>query len=345
MKKKFISSIAIAVVLAGTVGVTGASATTSEITLDMTSMTMPTVPALQTGDSITLKVTGLTGNQGIYASICKADVTSATKATLCDPDQAHMAWINAGGAMGSSSPVTGGTFPVTAAFQSVDCTVVACVIYVRADHLNTGDASLTRKIDVSFNPGGSSSTPDVVTGTAGGNVMIANVPHDLRYQTPITFDLETESGLPVTLTSLTDDCAVNGFVVTALTGSGVCAIGVTTTGNGTYAAVNINYPFYLKPAIQKISGKFPKVSKFVEGKSFTIKRSRFVSNMDDTVYVRSNSRKVCVVKTSANGWLIKAVAPGRCYLTASSKADPGGKWGKTEKKTSFTVNAKKSAKK
>lgn len=340
MKKKIIGSIAMALVLSGTVGVTAASATTNEITLDMTSMTMPTVPALQTGDSITLKITGLTGSQGVYASICKQDVTSATKGTLCDSDQAHQTWINAGGAMGSSSPVTGGTFPVAAAFQSVDCTVVTCVIYVRADHLNSGDGSLTRKIPVTFNPGGSSSTPDAVTGTAGGNTMTANVPHDLRYQTPITFELSTASGLPVTLTSLTDDCAVNGFVVTALAGTGVCAIGVTTSGNGTYAAVNINYPFYLKPAIQKITGKFPKVSGFVAGEKFTIKRSRFVSNMDDTVYVRSNSRKVCVVKTSDNGWLIKAVAPGRCYLTAFSKADVNGRWIYVEKKTNFKVNKK-----
>lgn len=341
MKRKFIGSLAIALALTGTVGVTAASATTNTITLDMTSMTMPTVPALQTGDSITLRVTGLTGSQGIYASICKADVTSSTKTTLCDTDQAHMAWINAGGSPGSSSPSTGGTFPVSAAFQSVDCTVVACVIYVRADHLNTGDGSLTRKINVSFNPGGSSSTPDTVTGTAGGDTMTANVPHDLRYQTPITFDLSTASGLPVTLTSLTPDCAVNGFVVTALAAEGVCAIGVTTAGNGTYAPVNINYPFYLKPAIQTLSGKFPKVTTFVVGHTFVIKRNRFTSSLDQTVYVRSNSRTICVVNTTAKGWTVKAVAAGTCYLTASSNADASGKWNKVEKKTSFKVTAKK----
>ena len=341
MKFKLIGSALLSLTLASTMAVAPASAATNIVTLDMTSMTMPTVPDLQTGDSITFRVTGLTGNQGIYAVICKSGVTGANYSTYCDQNQAHQAWVNIAGGMGASAASVGGTFTVSATYQNVDCTIEDCIIYVSADHNNSGNQALSRIIPLTFVPGGSASTPDVVTGTAGGNTMTANVGHNLRYQTPITFDLETESGLPVTLESLTPDCAVDGNVVTALAASGVCAIAATTTGNGTYAAVNINYPFYLKPAVQTLSGKFPKISSLSAGSSFKIKRTWFTSNLDQNVYVRSNSRTVCVVNTTAQGWTVKAVAKGTCHLTASSNADADGKWNKVEKKTSFKVIAKK----
>lgn len=336
-KSKFVSALLITGLF--TVGVlTPTFAADRPITLDMTSFTMPTVAGLQTGDSITLKISGLTGSQGVYASLCRSDVTSATKATLCDTDQSRMAWITATGGFGSAAASAGGVITAVNAFGDVNCLIDSCSIYVRGDHNNTSAFQLVRKIPVTFISGGAIKAKDSVTGTAGTFTLTPNVPNDLYYRTPITFNLTAASGLKITLKSLTPDCAVDKMKVYAVAGNTVCAIAATTSGNDIYQPLNVNFPFYTHPLTQSVSVAWPE-GPLVKGTVTTIKR--VFSNFRIPVNLVSSDTAVCTVRGDSKKWYVTARNIGTCILTATAPADPSvaHRWTSGSSQVSLTVKS------
>lgn len=270
---------------------------------------------LRSGDSVTLSVTGLTGTVGVYASVCKAGATQMDIPSPCD--NATVSWITELG--GGGSTAGSATFVVSSSFSGVDCTVDTCVIYVRGDHLNSSNYALIRAIPLSFLTGGPVRTADTATATYGTTTLAPNQAGNLKYRTPITLTVVAESGLPVTLSSLTGDCVVTGNVVSALIGDGVCAIAATTSGNDTYAPLSVNFPFYVGLGDQSILvGKFNRHLK--AGRALTIPNSTIQSTFKDTVTLTSATPTVCQVKSVSGAWRLSAMKRGICTLQASAPA-------------------------
>ena len=319
--KSVVTAFLVSAVLSG--GMSTSFAATQTQTLDMTSMTMPTFAAVRAGDVLTLKISGLSGSDGVYVSVCDKTVSSATKGTLCDTNQAHMAWITPDGGQGSSAGATGGAITIA---DTLDCKTTACVLYVRGDHNNSAAYQLIRKIDLVFASGGVAKLTDAVTGTASGVTMTPNVPHDLTYRVPVTFSLTTSSGLAVTLTSLTPDCSVAGNVVTALAGETVCAIQATTSGNDTYSALKVNFPFYTHSLVQQATIAWPTATSFQTSAVAMFRRVK----TNAALYPRltSTTPKICKASTVGPKWKLVAVKAGTCTVVVSSPADktPAKRW-------------------
>ena len=279
---------------------------------------------VKAGDQITVTATGLTGTVGIYASLCKAGVGAQAVPTDCDPDQSHMVWITGTGTPGStkdSGKITALTSWTSSTGTKVDCLVDSCVVYIRGDHNNTTNYSLIRALPIGFaaGVGGVVKKADVATATLDGVSVKANVPGTLLYRVPVQLVVTAQSGLPVTLKSLTPDCSVSGSTITALTGKGVCAIAATTAGNDEYAAFTaaVNFPFYLKPATQTIAAKLA-AKKVVLGKKLLIKKSQLVSDKAEAVALTSLSPRICTVQEVAAGWAVSGKKAGACKLQADS---------------------------
>ena len=281
---------------------------------------------VKAGDTISLSVTGLTGSVGVYASLCKGAASAMAAPTDCDPDQTHMVWITGTGAQGSnkdSGKITAVASFTAASGTKVDCLVDACVIYVRGDHNNSSDYSLIRTIALTFAAGGGVvKKTDVPTATFNGVAAQPNVPGNLTYRVPATLVVTAASGLPVTLKSLTPDCAVDGTKITALKGAGVCAIAAVTTGNDTYAAFSaaVNFPFYLHQGAQVVTSTLA-LKKIVWGAPVTVKASAFASDMGEDIVLTSSTPGACVVIPKDGGWTVAGVNTGTCSLVATGPAD------------------------
>ena len=315
--KSVLTALLVSVIVTG--GMSTSFAATQTQTLDMTSFTMPTFASVRAGDVLTLKISGLNGTEGVYVSVCDKTVTSATKSTLCDSDQAHMAWITADGANHSAAGSSGGAITIADTFGDVDCKKTACALYVRGDHNNPTAYQLARKIDLAFATGGVSKLADSVTGTAGGMTMTPNVPHTLTYRTPVKFKLTAKSRLKISLTSLTPDCSVSGYVVTALAGATQCAIQATTAGNATYSPLKVNFPFYTEAMQQKVKIAWPAL--------VTLKRfgsanfNRMKTNVDVYPELASITPPICDFTVVDTKWKLTAFTPGTCTVVATSPAD------------------------
>ena len=107
------------------------------------------------GDTVTVTLTGVPADQGVYVRLCKGTLAEATQAR---PIQCfgQGAWVSMStaqqgfGAGNAGAPVA---LAVQARFDTVDCTVDACGIHIRRDHNGgSNDYSLDRFIPVTFAP-------------------------------------------------------------------------------------------------------------------------------------------------------------------------------------------------
>ena len=275
---------------------------------------------LKNGDKITVTMSGLQAGQGVYASVCKQGATAMTIPAPCD--NSTTAWITTTGDQGSVKNVA--TITVNASFDTVNCLVDACVVFVRGDHLNKTDNSLIRTVALGFVGGGTARTKDTATLTYGTKTLQPNEGGDLLYRTPVTISVVAASGLPVTLRALSPNCALDSNVVTALAGTGTCAIAATTAGTDTIAPLFVNFPFYLAPAKHIVVAKFPQ-KKLVLGKTVKVAASAITTNLAQAVTLASLTPKVCTVATTTGGWNVTGKRVGGCRLAASSLEEPG-KW-------------------
>ena len=282
--------------------------------------------SLQSGAKVTVTVTGLTGTLGVYTSVCKKGASAQDTPTPCDA--ASQTWITATGDQGSAK--NSATFTANSSFNGVNCLVDACVIYVRGDHNNAKDYSLIRTVALGFVGGGAAKIKDTAVARFGLAEAKPNVPDTLYYRQPVDLFVNSISGLKVTLKSMTADCTVDGNTITALSGTGSCAIAATTEGNDTYAPLNVNFPYYLKPAVQHITAYWP-TGKLKLGATAQIDTADLTSSLAQKVSLVSKS-KSCTVSVNKDGWSVKATKVGACQLVASASAQ-ADKW------TAATVRA------
>lgn len=296
---------------------------------------------LRSGDNVTVTVSGLSGNLGVYVSVCKAAAGPMDVPSICD--QASTQWVTSGTPGSATSPVSitvqssfdGKASPSAPTATTVNCLAESCVVYARGDHNNRGDYSLIRVVPLAFAAGGRVRTADSATASYGTTTLQPNQAGRLDYRTPVYLRVATKSGAKATLSSLTPDCAVNGQVVTALKGVGVCAIAATTRGNNTYAPLSVNFPFYLNPAVQTIAATWPKPSSRKVGGSLTLRSSAFKTSMEQPVAL-STSDAACTVSATSGGWTVRFVAKGNCTLTAFA-AEKQDKWTSATARTTYVV--------
>ena len=251
----------------------------------------------------------------MYIQQCIAPVGTARPVTCSDTLQL---WVSANGEPGtisSTGPIAmkvAGT--ITGKGISVDCTTVQCGLFFRRDHTATADTSEDKFLPISFTKGATAPVlaADEITVTLNGKALVRNVPSNLAYRADAKIVATAKSGLPVTFTSLTPDCAYTDGTFVALKGAGQCALAYSTAGNTTIAAAAGNFPFILTPGVQKLERA---TKSLVKGKP---KLMPAESNFGTPISYKSITKN-CVVESN----LVQANKSGLCKIkvTAPAKAD------------------------
>jgi len=259
--------------------------------------------------------TKFTTKGGMYMQQCVAPVAGARPATCSDDLQL---WVSANGEVGSISATGPIAFKVASQISSrgvnVDCTKTSCGIFFRLDRSATADTSEDLFLPITFREGPAAPVlpADVVTVTLNGKQLTRNVPMNLAYRQNAKIVATAQSGLPITLTSLTPECSYADGVLTALKGAGQCALAHRTAGNDKVAASSANYPFILEPGTQKVE-RPTKVLKVGKPKAMPAE-----SNFGETISYKSLSKN-CRVELN----LIQAQKRGSCTVVATAPAKEG----------------------
>ena len=267
------------------------------------------------GATINGGFTKFTDKGGMYMQQCIAPVAGARPATCSDELQL---WISTKGEVGSVSATGPIAFKVASTITgrgvSVDCTKTSCGLFFRLDRSATADTSEDLFLPITFRAGAAAPVlpADVVTVTLNGKQLTRNVPMNLAYRQKTKIVATSQSGLPVTLTSLTPECSYSDGVLTALKGAGQCALAHRTAGNDKVAASSANYPFILEPGTQKVERATKELKK---GKP---KAMPAETNFGETISYKSLSKN-CRVELN----LIEAQKRGICTIVATAPAKEG----------------------
>lgn len=267
------------------------------------------------GATINGGFTKFTDKGGMYMQQCIAPVAGARPATCSDELQL---WISAKGEVGSVSATGPIAFKVASTITgrgvSVDCTKTSCGLFFRLDRSATADTSEDLFLPITFRAGAAAPVlpADVVTVTLNGKQLTRNVPMNLAYRQNTKIVATSQSGLPITLTSLTPECSYADGVLTALKGAGQCALAHRTAGNDKVAASSANYPFILEPGTQKVERATKELKK---GKP---KAMPAETNFGEVITYKSLSKN-CRVELN----LIEAQKRGICTIVATAPAKEG----------------------
>jgi hypothetical protein len=259
--------------------------------------------------------TKFTDKGGMYMQQCIAPMAGARPATCSDELQL---WISTKGEVGSISATGPIAFKVASTITgrgvSVDCTKKSCGLFFRLDRSATADTSEDLFLPITFRAGAAAPVlpADVITVTLNGKQLTRNVPMNLAYRQSTKIVATSQSGLPVTLTSLTPECSYADGVLTALKGAGQCALAHRTAGNDKVAASSANYPFILEPGTQKVE-RATKELKVGKPKAMPAE-----SNFGETISYKSLSKN-CRVELN----LIEAQKRGICTVVATAPAKEG----------------------
>lgn len=250
---KFIRTIAaVGIAFAATLVATPADAAT------FTWSSRPLTNLDPAGTRITGSFTNFPTKSGLYIFQCvKAKVAGERPAIDTCFD---LAWVTAAGGQGATSAKDPISFTLKAQYstatKSIDCSIEECGVFFRYDRSAGTDTSEDFFLPMTF---AASTTPamaktiDSIVLALNGVTLTKNVPVNLGYRAKAAINATASSGLPVIVTSATPDCTYANGELTALKGSGVCALSVSTEGNATYDVARANYPFILVPGNQKIA--------------------------------------------------------------------------------------------
>jgi hypothetical protein len=153
---------------------------------------------------------------------------------------------------------------------------------------------------------------DVLSVTANGVALAPSVASNLAYRSEVKIIATVASGLPTELVSLTSDCVVRDGSITALKGSGECALNVKTAGSASVEPTSAIYPFRLGLGDQSIK-VFPLTLK-VKAKLSLPAQSSFGQNIK---YV-TESKNCRITRNTVLG-----VKKGSCRFTASAAGQDG----------------------
>lgn len=252
--------------------------------------------------------------KGLYIQQCNEPVGTA-RPTICSGSiQIWISDTGRGAAKSTDSVTIKPTTTITGPTGTVDCTKAACGLFFQVDRFGPNDTSEDKFMRITFAEGtaGPTLAPDVFTVTANGMPLVRNVPSNLTYRSEVTIVATAASGLPTEVTSLNANCVIRDGKISALKGSGDCALNVKAAGNATVAPTSTIYPFILGLGDQTIRA-FPLKLK-VNARLSLPAQSSFGQNI---VYL-TESKNCRAVRNTVQG-----VKKGSCRITASSAGQDG----------------------
>ena len=252
--------------------------------------------------------------KGLYIQQCNEPV-GAARPTICS--DTVQVWVSdtAMGATKSTGSITiKPTTIITGRSGTVDCTKVTCGLFFQVDRFGPTDTSEDKFMPITFAAGlAATSLPlDIFTVTADGTPLVRNVASELTYRSAVAIVATAASGLPTEVLSLTDDCVVRDGFITALKGSGDCALNVKTAGNETIAPTSAIYPFRVGLGEQSINAF--RLTLKVKKKLSLPAQSSFGQNIK---YV-TESKNCRITRNTVLG-----VKKGPCRITASAAGRDG----------------------
>jgi len=266
------------------------------------SATAYTVTATNATGSTTQTFT-LTVSRATQATL---SITSLTTSSKDYPYEQALSITTSGG---SGSGAT--TFAITSGGSASNCALSnsTSTATITATTIGTCRIQATKAAD---------STYDEIT-SAAATFIFDKTSQSITFTTPLPMRFggfnqsvtpTASSSLTVTLTSTsTGICTVAGFVITAV-GSGTCSITASQAGNSNYlAAFDVIRTFGILKATQSISFTTP--SAMTVGESNQSVSPTSSSSL--TVTLTSTTLDICTVA----GFVITAVSPGTCSITAS----------------------------
>ena len=248
--------------------------------------------------------------KGLYIQQCNEPVAGA-RPTICS--DTVQVWVSDSGAPGTVKSTSGITIKptviITGRSGSADCSKVTCGLFFRVDHLAPADVSEDKFLPMAFAAGTAAPAlaSDVFTVTADGQALTKNVPSNISYRKSVQIAVTTQSGLTAEVTSSTADCTYSAGVLTALKGSGICAIDVKTSGSATFAPTPANYPFYVGLGEQSIATIATSVK---VGKKLSLPAE---STFGEKIVYKTSSKNCQVSKG-----ILKGIKKGSCVVTATA---------------------------
>ncbi|MEN9687186.1 MAG: hypothetical protein RL381_198 [Actinomycetota bacterium] len=128
------------------ISISGANAATKVTVLNQNSVS-------KKNPVVTLKVSGLPQDHGIYVIQCMAPDKAKTAPTSCNPSETGKLWISnvaSDQKMGAKSGTGKITMKVDKYFKGGDCLHTTCVLYVKSDHNAPSDRSEDQWIPFKF---------------------------------------------------------------------------------------------------------------------------------------------------------------------------------------------------
>ena len=136
--------------------------------------------------------------------------------------------------------------------------------------------------------------------------MSQKAPITLAYRAPGLLIASAKSGSAITAISYAPACSLQNNIVTALKGTGVCDIAVTSAGNASYSPITIHYPIYLALGSDGILHKaYPT----------TMKIYKSVMLKNDSLFGEKLKFKTTSKTCSVNGNKLIALKRGACLVS------------------------------
>jgi hypothetical protein len=264
------------------------------------------------GATINIMLLGVPSKGGLYIQQC-VEAAAGTRPTVCN--EAVQLWIST---LPRSSflPTDVIKFKPTGTFATktaaVDCTVSKCGIFLRFDHTVPGDLSEDQFIPLTFKAATSTTVVlpvDEITATINGVAVSTQAPITLSYRQLGKVAATSKSGAVLTYATEAAACALNGTEITPLSGTGQCAISVTSAGNATATGVTVILPIRLVQGKQTL-GDFTVPRSAKSGSRVALPT---VTNFGEKITYKAQG--ACTVSSAR-----VTFKKGSCTLTATAPA-------------------------
>lgn len=207
------------------------------------------------GANVAILLANFPARGGLYIQQCQ-EAIAGIRPAICN--KAAELWIsNDRGASFTPSSVI--IFKPSGSFVSgavnVDCIATKCGLFLRYDHTVPGNLTEDQFIPLTFKPANSNVVvlpADEISASINGTTLSTRDSYILGYRDLAKIVATSRSGAALTIESLAPECAVVNGTLTALTGTGLCSIAVTSAGGPTSAATTVRFPIQLKMGVQVI---------------------------------------------------------------------------------------------
>ena len=255
------------------------------------------------GATVPLLLSNPPSGSGYYIQECVLPATGV-RPTICN--NAAQLWIsNSPGASFTLSSVIllKPSAVFTSGSTSVDCFQSKCGVFLRFDHTKPTDFSEDQFFPLTFKAtlAAPALANDSIIATLNRVTLSTSIPIKLAYRTPATLAATSTAGAVLTFDLLAPECGLDGMKITALKGTGLCNISISSPGTVTSGAITLQYPIELTLGVQmipaiKIGTKLSTVSNFGE----TV-RYKTLGSCQIKKFVLSAKKGTCTVIASAPG--------------------------------------------